>query len=116
MKEGVEGKTPKEIMDLNIQELRSGEDHEKKGLIAKKLKKYLEKEYPNCHQQIHAHVMSINASELIGVLFTPGIFDEDLQNIINGREEYGKTKVSKEKDKLREKEWEVNGGEMNVTD
>ena len=62
----------------------SGNDHENKGLITKKLKKYLEKEYPDRYQQVHAHIMSMSASAIIGVLFTPGLFEEDIKHIIKG--------------------------------
>ena len=62
-------------MALKLQELRRGNDHENKGLITKKLKKYLEKEYPDPHQQIHSNFMSMISRDIIRVLFTPGLFE-----------------------------------------
>ena len=58
----------------------------KKGIIAGKLREYLMERYPGRHQQIHAHVMRIDARALVGLLFTPGLLEEEVEQIINGRD------------------------------
>ena len=57
-----------------------------KGIIAVKLRNYLKECFPERHQQIHTHVMSIDARALVGMLFTPGLLEEEVEQIVNGRE------------------------------
>ena len=81
------------MMSLNLDELKKCDIHGKKSIIAGKLRDYLMERYPERHQQIHAHVMSINARALVGLLFTPGLLEEEFEQIINGRENEGRRKV-----------------------
>ena len=46
--------------------------------------------YPERHQKIHMHVMSIDARALVGILFTPGLLEEEVKQIINWRESTGR--------------------------
>ena len=50
--------------------------------------------FPERHQQIHLHVISIDARELVGMLFTPGLLEEEFENIINRREGTGRKTAS----------------------
>ena len=43
----------------------------KKGIIARKLREYLMERYPERYQQMHAHMMSIDARDLVRMLFKP---------------------------------------------
>ena len=72
----------------------------KKGIISEKLRRYLEEYYPDRKQQIYAHVMSMSARALTGVLFTLGLFEEEVEQIIGGsigkQEVLQKEKVTQE--------------------
>ena len=92
IQESGEKVTPAETMGLKLKELREGNDHEKKGIISEKLRDYLNEWYPKNKQQIHAHMMSMNTRALIGVLFTPGLFDEEVEQISKGSSELYKQK------------------------
>ena len=61
-----------------------------KGIIVGKLREYLKGHFLERHQQIHTHVMSIDARALVGMLFTPGLLEEEVEHIINGREGTGR--------------------------
>ena len=50
-----------------------------------KLRRYLDEHYPNRKQQIYAHVMSMSARALIGVLVALGLFEEEVDQIIGER-------------------------------
>ena len=70
---------------------------EKKGIILEKLRCYLDKRNPDRKQQIYAHVMSMNARALIGYLFTPGLFEEKVDQIIGGSSgSHGRIREEKE--------------------
>ena len=78
-------------MGIQLQEVRKGGKHKIKSKITGKLRAYLEQNYPKEHQQIHARVMSLNARELVGVMFTPGLLDDEIDHIV-GVTEIGKKK------------------------
>ncbi|MFN9953657.1 MAG: hypothetical protein ACK55I_11200, partial [bacterium] len=71
IKAGDEDESPALIMGLHLKEVRKANETEIKSKITRKLREYLEGRFPVEHQQIHAHIMSINARALVGVLFTP---------------------------------------------
>ena len=52
--------TPAEAMQLTLGELKKIDALGKQSIIAGKLSGYLQERYLEKHQQIHAHVMSIN--------------------------------------------------------
>ena len=105
-------------MGLQLNEVRKGDEHETKSKIALKLKQYIENKYPKEYQQIHAHVMSLSARALVGVLFTPGLLDDEIEHIVKGKEKtyVGKSEVENEKEcdnagaKMGENEGKPNGG------
>ena len=84
IKESDEEATPAETMGLKLKELPEGNEHGKKGIILEKLRGYLDEWHPNKKQQIHAHMMSMNTRALVGVLFTPGLFEEEVDQINKG--------------------------------
>ena len=47
IKDSAEEVTPAETMGLKIKDLREGNEHGKKGIILEKLRRYLNKWYPN---------------------------------------------------------------------
>ena len=63
--------TPAEAMQLTLGELKKRDALGKQSIIAGKLSGYLQERYPEKHQQIHAHVMSISTRALVGMLFIP---------------------------------------------
>ena len=88
--------TPVEAMNLDLSELKKWDALGKQSIIAGKLRDYLMGRYPEKYQQIHAHVMSINTRALVGLLFTPGLLEEEVEQIVNGIENTGKETVSME--------------------
>ena len=80
-----ETNSPVAMMGIHLQEVRKGCKHEIKSKITGKLRAYLEQNYPKEHQHIHAHVMSLNARALVGVLFTPGLLDDKIDHIVGGK-------------------------------
>ena len=89
MDESEEG-TPVEAMNLSLSELKKCDSLGKQSIIAGKLRDYLMERYPEKYQQIHAHVMRINTRALVGMLLTQGLLEEEIEQIVNGREETGK--------------------------
>ena len=83
-------------MNLNLHKLKKFDTHGKQSIIAGKLRDYLKEQYPERYQQIHAHVMSTNTRALVGMLFTPGLLQEEIEQIVNGREKTGKDTVPME--------------------
>ena len=96
--------SPAAIMGIRLHEVRKGGEHETKSKITGKLKTYLEQHYPKEHQQIHAHVMSLNARALVGVLFTLGLLEDEIEHIIEDKGKGGirKSPVSIEGGKKKE--------------
>ena len=88
--------TPAEMMQLNLGELKRSDALGKQSIISGKLSEYLKERYPEKHQQIHAHVMSINTRALVGMLFTPGLLEEKIEQIVCGRDNIGKETVQME--------------------
>ena len=80
-------------MQLTLGELKKRDALGKQSIIAGKLSGYLQERYPEKHQQIHAHVMSINTRALVGMLFTPGLLEEEIEQIVGGRDKIGKETV-----------------------
>ena len=87
------------MMGLQLNEVRKGDEHETKSKITLKLKKYLETKYPKEYQQIHAHVMGLSARALVGVMLTPGLLADEIEQILKVREtaDVGKSEVEKGK-------------------
>ena len=78
--------SPAAVMRICLHEVRKGSEHETKSKINGKLRAYLQKHYPKEHQQFHAHVMSLNARLLVGILFTPALLDDEVEHIIGDKE------------------------------
>ena len=121
IKAGDEDESPALIMGLHLKEVRKGNETEIKIKITRKLREYLEGRFPVEHQQIHAHIMSINARALVGVLYLPGLLDNEIKHIVDGKyegekgEEVGKRdKTSTNDTKGRNETEDVNNG--NVTE
>ena len=74
--------SPAFLMGINLHEIRKGGENEVKSKITGKLREYLERNYPEKYQQIHAHVMSLKAWALVGVLFTPGLLEDEIGTIV----------------------------------
>ena len=110
MDEGGEG-TPTEAMKLSQSELKKSDALGKQSIIAGKLREYLMERYPEKYQQIHAHVMSINTRALVGMLFTPGLLEEEIEQIINGRENTGNRTVLVEDEAVNKEEEKATGVE-----
>ena len=102
------------VMGIFLNEVRKGSEHETKSKITGKLKTYLEQHYPKEHQQIHAHVISLNSRALVGVLLKLGLLDDEVKHItgdkgkgdsrkspvgIEGGKKEGDTKAKQETDK-----------------
>ena len=92
------------MMGIYLHEVRKGDEHEVKSKITGKLRDYLKQKYPASYQQIHAHVMSLNARALVGVLFTPGLLDDEIDHIVGGKE------VGKKKEEQGSEQSEQEGG------
>ena len=123
IQESDEKATPAETMGLKLKELREGNEHGKKGIISEKLRGYLDEWYPKNKQQLHAHMMSMNTRALIGVLFTPGLFEEEVDQIrksssglykkIREGEEVSESNGRKNEEEKSEKGKEMENGEQN---
>ena len=74
--------SPVAVMGICLHEVRKDSEQETKSKINGKLKTYLEQHYPKEHQQIHAHVMSLNARAFVGVLLTPGLLINEIKHIV----------------------------------
>ena len=75
------------------------------------MRDYLREQYLERYQQIHAHMMSINARALVGLLFTPGLLDEEVKQIIHGRENAGRGPVWVEDGAVKKEVEKASGGE-----
>ena len=80
-----ENDIPATLMGIHLHEVRKGGEHKVKSKITGKLRDYLERKYPATYQQIHAHVMSLKARALVGVLFTPGLLEDEIDTIIGNK-------------------------------